>query len=193
MVIVFLVLSWIFVSLRVYVKAFLTKSWAADDLLLGVAQVDRPKLPCQTNTDTMLQIFFTVFSAGSLVTIKNGTGKHLIDIPLSNIPVALHFWWLGEITYTITLVFIRLSVAVFLLRICVRPVHKLIIYGIMMLVIVFSICYMFLLIFQCHPVSYFWLQVSSSSSFSNPAIQNISQVLATSRKSYDPMDIVSTP
>lgn len=150
----FLALTCIFVSLRIYVKAFLTKSWANDDLLLGVAQ-----------------IFFIVYCAGCLVAIKNGTGRHVQDISPEDIPTALYFWLLGEIMYTVTLVFIRLSVAVFLLRICIKPIHKIIIYGTMVMVIVYSTFYFFLVIFQCHPVSYFWLQYGGmKGSCLNPAV-----------------------
>ncbi len=40
----FLALSWIFVSLRVYVKAFLKKSWGMDDYLLIISLVSCHKL-----------------------------------------------------------------------------------------------------------------------------------------------------
>lgn len=54
--------------------------------------------------------------------------------------------------------FIRLSIAVFLLRICVKPFHKNIVYGTLSMVVVFSTFYFFLVLFQCTPYSYFWGQ-----------------------------------
>lgn len=68
------------------------------------------------------------------------------------------YWFFGELLYTVTTVLLRLSIAVFLLKICVKRVHKYMIYGTMIMVIVFSIFYFFLAIFQCQPTSYFWGQ-----------------------------------
>ena len=80
------------------------------------------------------------------------------NIALQDIPRALYFWWLCELFYTITTVLIRVSIAVFLLRICVKPSHKYIIYGTLAAVIAFSTFYSFLVLFQCSPVSFFWAQ-----------------------------------
>lgn len=56
------------------------------------------------------------------------------------------------------MVFVRLSIAVFLLRICVKSIYKIIIYATLGMVIAYSIFYCFLVIFQCSPVSFFWGQ-----------------------------------
>lgn len=68
------------------------------------------------------------------------------------------YWWLCELFYTLTTVLLRCSVAVFLLRICERKTQKWIIYGTMIIVVVFSTFYFLLAIFQCSPVDYFWNQ-----------------------------------
>ncbi|KAG0651037.1 hypothetical protein D0Z07_2499 [Hyphodiscus hymeniophilus] len=146
-------LSWLFVFLRCYVKAFISKSWAADDFLLIVSL-----------------IFFSTYAACSLSGIKYGTGRHVDDIPIADMPKALYFWWLCELFYTITTVFIRLSIAVFLLRIAIKPLHRGIIFGTLGTVIAFSLFYFFLIIFQCHPVSFFWQQYAGQKgSCINPA------------------------
>jgi hypothetical protein len=106
----------------------------------------------------IVQVFFTTYCACSLSGIHYGTGRHLDDIPPTDIPRALYFWWLCELFYTITTVFIRLSIAVFLLRICIKPIHRWIIYGTLTMVICFSIFYFFLVLFQCTPVNFFWGQ-----------------------------------
>jgi hypothetical protein len=67
-------------------------------------------------------------------------------------------FWLCEILYTLTTVLVRLSIAVLLLRICIKRVHKYLIYGTMVMVIVYSTFYFLLAIFQCQPTSYFWNQ-----------------------------------
>jgi len=103
-------------------------------------------------------MFFSTYSACVLLGIKYGTGRHLSDIPPEDVPQGLHYWWLCEIFYTLTTVFIRLSIAVFLLRICITRTHRFTIYGTLGLVLGFSTFYLFLVIFQCHPLSFFWGQ-----------------------------------
>lgn len=58
--------------------------------------------------------------------------------------------------YALTTLFIRLSIAVFLIRICIKRVLKIIIYVSMTMITGFSIFYFFLVLFQCSPVDYFW-------------------------------------
>jgi hypothetical protein len=58
---------------------------------------------------------------------------------------------------------VKASIAFFLSRICVRRWQLLTIWVIMSAVIIFSIYYIFLIIFQCHPVSYFWTQFAGES------------------------------
>lgn len=106
----------------------------------------------------MIQIFFSTYSACSLSGVKYGTGRHTNNILPQDIPKALYFWWLCELFYTVTTVFIRLSIAVFLLRICVKTTHKVIIYATLAGVLAFSTFYFFLVLFQCSPVSFFWGQ-----------------------------------
>lgn len=150
----FLGLATVFVCLRLYVKTFLSKSWGTDDVLLIIALT-----------------FFTTYSACSATGVHYGTGRHITDIPLQDIPKALYYWWLCELFYTVTTVFIRLSIAVFLLRICVKPIHKNIVYGALTMVILFSVFYFFLVLFQCTPYSYFWGQYEGKKgSCINPAV-----------------------
>ncbi|KAE9381535.1 hypothetical protein N431DRAFT_425107 [Stipitochalara longipes BDJ] len=150
----FLGLAYLFVLLRVYVKTFLSKSWGADDTLLLASLVS-----------------FTTYAACSLSGVHYGTGRHLEDILPKDIPRALYFWWLCELFYTITTVLIRLSIAVFLLRICIKPGQRWVIYGTLTMIISFSICYFFLVLFQCHPVSFFWRQYEGlDGSCINPAV-----------------------
>jgi hypothetical protein len=169
----FLGLTWLFVILRVYVKIFLRKSWTADDYLIIVSLVS-DRCPGQKTylflLTSIIQIFFSTYAACSLSGVKYGTGRHLQNIPPEDVPRALYYWWLCELFYTITTVFIRLSIAVFLLRICVKPIHKYIIYGTLAMVITFSTFYFFLVLFQCSPVTFFWGQYEGmKGSCINPA------------------------
>lgn len=159
---VFLALSWIFVSLRVYVKTFLSRSWGTDDTLLVVSlvccSVHWYIISIHTETKKRYKIFFSTYCACSATGVRFGTGRHVHDIPEQDIPKALYYWFLCELFYAITTLFVRISIALFLLRICVKPIHKRIVYGTVAMVTVFTIFYFFLVLFQCWPVSYFWGQ-----------------------------------
>lgn len=151
---VLLGLAWIFFSLRIYVKAVLTKGWGVDDLLLVIGIV-----------------LFTTYCTCAAFGVKYGVGRHLKLIPLEDIPKALHYWYLCELFYTLTTLFIRLSIALFLIRICVKRIMKVIIYATMAGVTVFSIFYFFLALFQCSPIDYFWNQYKGEhGSCMNPAV-----------------------
>jgi hypothetical protein len=58
---------------------------------------------------------------------------------------------------------VKASIAFFLSRICVRRWQLLTVWAAVSVVVVFSIYYIFLIIFQCHPVSYFWTQFAGES------------------------------
>ncbi|TVY89897.1 hypothetical protein LAWI1_G004152, partial [Lachnellula willkommii] len=137
--VLFVALTWMFVSLRVYVKIFLTRSWGADDYLLVVSL-----------------ILFTSYAGCSFAAVTYGTGQHDIDVLPQDIPKALYYWYFNQLLYTTTLVCARLSIAILLLRICVKTVHKIIIYTTISVMLLYSVFYFFLSLFQCSPVSYFW-------------------------------------
>lgn len=104
---------------------------------------------------------FTAYTIGGLLGIRYGIGQHVVSIEEGNIsylPKALMFWWLCEVFYAITTTLVRCSVAVLLLRIMERKIHRIIIYTTMILVVAYSLFYIFLAIFQCNPPGYFWEQ-----------------------------------
>ncbi|RDW77251.1 hypothetical protein BP6252_05304 [Coleophoma cylindrospora] len=138
---IFLGLAWLVVCLRIYVKFFLTKHWGGDDYVL-----------------LMSLAFFTAYASCSLSGIEYGTGRHVNDVSPQDVPKALYYWFLCELFYTITTVLVRLSVALFLLKLCIKPAHRFIIYGTMTSIVLFSTAFFFLILFQCHPVSFFWNQ-----------------------------------
>jgi hypothetical protein len=52
----------------------------------------------------------------------------------------------------------KASICVFIGRVCMNRAHSYIIYGTLSTVVVFSLAYLFIIIFQCSPSSYFWTQ-----------------------------------
>jgi hypothetical protein len=68
----------------------------------------------------------------------------------------VQWWFCGEISYIITTAFIKASIALFLLQICVNKYQKFTIWSVTILSTVFSIAYVLVMTFQCHPIPYFW-------------------------------------
>jgi fumarate reductase subunit C len=87
----------------------------------------------------------------------------LFAVPFSDMPQALMARWLGEIAYILTSVFLKLTVGIFLLRICSRQWQSVVIWAVLAIVLIFNIVYMFIAIAQCQPVDYFWTRITSVS------------------------------
>lgn len=68
------------------------------------------------------------------------------------------YWFSTELAYVATTCALKMSIAVFLLRIAVTKSYRIILYVTMAFVMIFSIGYFLFLVFQCSPVNYFWLQ-----------------------------------
>lgn len=81
---------------------------------------------------------------------------------------------MGAIFYTITTLFIRLSIGFYLLRICLIKVHFRIIKITMAIMTVFTIVYFVFTIVQCSPLSYFWTRFTggTGSCFDATTVQN---------------------
>ncbi|KAE9374487.1 hypothetical protein N431DRAFT_372091 [Stipitochalara longipes BDJ] len=140
--ILFLTLSWIFVSLRCYVRGFMIKSFGADDWS-AVASL----------------ILFTLYCTFVLKGVEYGTGQHLANLPEQNIPIALKkWWWCCELAYISSTTVLKVSIAIFLGRICVKKSQIITIWVVLGVVTGFSVYYFFLVVFQCSPITYFWTQ-----------------------------------
>ncbi|KAI1843773.1 hypothetical protein JX266_010032 [Neoarthrinium moseri] len=135
----FMVLTWIMVPLRVYVRAIMTKSFGLDDWLLVITQV-----------------LFTTYLSSQLGGWYYGTGRHRKDLTPENNTKALTFWFVCEIFYVLTATFIKLAVGVFLIRLSVVKFHVWFLRVLMVGSIVFGTAYLFVVLFQCQPISTFW-------------------------------------
>lgn len=85
-----------------------------------------------------------------------------MDVQFTDLPNALKARWLGEIAYILTSVFLKFTVGLFLLRICSHVWQSTVIWGVLAIVLIFNIVYMFIAVAQCQPVNYFWTRVGST-------------------------------
>lgn len=58
--------------------------------------------------------------------------------------------------YILRTVFIKTSISIFLLRISIKRVHRIIIYATLFIYVSTSICFIISVIIQCLPIAYFW-------------------------------------
>lgn len=104
------------------------------------------------------KVAFTTYSACQIAGIYYGIGKHLDELSTENAKDALMLWWLCEIFYIPSTIFLKLSVGVFLHKLAIKDVHIWIIRFMTAASGLFGLAYLLLAIFQCHPINAWWIQ-----------------------------------
>ncbi|KAI6782908.1 uncharacterized protein J7T54_002067 [Emericellopsis cladophorae] len=137
---VFLVLSWIAVGLRTYTRAWLMKNFQLDDwfMLLG-------------------QATFSTYAGFLYAGISDGIGTHNAAITDDQqLVMALKWQALAIAFYILEMMFIKLSIGIFLLRIASQAVYVWILRISLVIISVWSTVIFFWNIFQCDPVPKQW-------------------------------------
>ncbi|PLB35405.1 putative integral membrane protein [Aspergillus candidus] len=139
----FLALSCITVSLRCYVRLRLMRAFGWDDGIMVAA--------------LCLYIGFSVcIFVGSYYGVGEKTawfvGKE------SHMQTSLLCWWLGQNFYIVSCVVAKISIIIALLRITIVRAHSIILYVAGALTVAVGLLFLFFSIFECHPVSYFWMR-----------------------------------
>ncbi|KAK6222612.1 hypothetical protein LQW54_000792 [Pestalotiopsis sp. IQ-011] len=135
----FVIISTIACLLRIYCRGWVIKAFAADDWLAVIAQ-----------------FLFIIFCSYEITGVHYGTGRHTSNIPEGGVPKAMQMWWTCEPLYVLANMAIKLSIAIFLLRICVTKVHRMVIYITIGVTEIYSLFFFLLFVLQCQPTSYFW-------------------------------------
>ncbi|QYT05812.1 hypothetical protein H0G86_012694 [Trichoderma simmonsii] len=138
--IAFLSLTWLAVGLRTYTRAVVIKSVQEDDWLMLVAQA-----------------IFTLSCAFVFAGVQDGMGRHNDAITDDGKKVSALMWQsLATVTYVINMMFIKLSIGIFLLRLSARKVYNWIIIVSLVIIGIWSLVIFFYDIFQCTPVQKQW-------------------------------------
>jgi hypothetical protein len=87
---------------------------------------------------------------------NRGVGIDLTDLQYSQ------WWWLGQMLYVWTSAFTKLSIAVTLLRLTVKKSHIIILWCIIVTTVSMGLMFWLVLLFNCHPIAYFWHQVDGT-------------------------------
>ncbi|GAB0135610.1 hypothetical protein EsDP_00003942 [Epichloe bromicola] len=136
-----LLTSWIAVGLRSYTRVVLMNSYQADDWLMLIAQV-----------------IFTVTCAFTLEGVRRGLGRHNAAVADEEDRVAALMWQaLAIAIYIVDMMFVKLSIGVFLLRLATKRVYIWTIRIALVIVTLWSLgIFIWDIFFQCTPVQRQW-------------------------------------
>ncbi|KAH8746846.1 hypothetical protein BGZ57DRAFT_972142 [Hyaloscypha finlandica] len=137
--ITFLILTYISVGLRCFVRIRITRVFAVDDWIMLVAQ-----------------LIFTLSCAFILRGIHYGIGRHNSELTVSNEIEGLKYQAFATLSYVANMMFIKLSIALFLLRIAVKRLYVWILRISMAVVTIWSLAIWIYELFQCIPVEAQW-------------------------------------
>ncbi|KAF1977070.1 hypothetical protein BU23DRAFT_527374 [Bimuria novae-zelandiae CBS 107.79] len=137
--IILLLISSLFMTLRLYTTRFIIRSVGVDDYMVVLAWL----LACaSSSTDTLL--------------IRYGLGHHLWDVPFSTYNGNfLKFTAICGTLYGLSIMFSKLSILVLFLRFLPQKPKKAI-YAIIILVVLYSLIGSFQWLFACQPIEKFW-------------------------------------
>ncbi|OAL53642.1 hypothetical protein IQ07DRAFT_314914 [Pyrenochaeta sp. DS3sAY3a] len=142
----FFVLSWLAVSLRVYVRRYIMNTWGKDDSYMVV---------------TLL--VFTVYLSFQTVAAVHGTGRHRWNLRDEDARIALMFWYLCELLYVLANCLLKFAIGYFYLRVAIKRWHIWCIRLLMAGTVFFGLVYFFLVMLQCLPIHEFWNNHPASS------------------------------
>ncbi|KAJ5573846.1 uncharacterized protein N7459_008273 [Penicillium hispanicum] len=144
--IIMMSLSIVAVSLRTFVRVSIVRAFGWDDALMVAAL-----------------LLFVALSIICIVGSMNGVGHKLADFKdMAVYRRALLWWWLGQIIYIWSSSLAKVSIAVALLRLTVRPVHVVILWVVIGTVIAIGTMFWLVLLLDCRPISYFWNRIDPS-------------------------------
>ena len=92
----------------------------------------------------------------SIYVFNHQTSPEAYYASLNEVSRGVHFFFLAEVFYTITAACLRVTVGLLLRRITHNRAQKITVYITMIIMVMFSITFLGLVIFQCTPVGYYW-------------------------------------
>ncbi|KAB8220191.1 hypothetical protein BDV33DRAFT_191378 [Aspergillus novoparasiticus] len=107
------------------------------------------------------QALFTFLNICCIIGTENGVGHKIQDFTsLHTLEKAMLWWWLGQMLYIWSSAVAKVSIALALIRLTVRRMHLVILWTVVAVVIAIGLMFWLVLLFDCNPVSYFWLRIN---------------------------------
>ncbi|KAJ5641362.1 hypothetical protein N7490_005362 [Penicillium lividum] len=140
---VFMSIACVAVILRCYVRSWLVKAFGWDDAAMVVAMC-----------------FYAMFSGCMIGASLHGNGRHWYSLEPEERVVAMKYWWLCEVAFCLASIFCKISICMFLMRICVKRLHMWILYNVMGATVLAGLVFLLLMLLQCRPMSFFWTRMA---------------------------------
>ncbi|CAG8974952.1 hypothetical protein HYALB_00007629 [Hymenoscyphus albidus] len=141
-VISLVVFATITVALRCYTMGVLLRRFFIEDWLAVVTL-----------------FFYIAYSTFALLSIHYGLGSRTYLVPKETHDNALLFKYLAQVAYVLIAVLVKFIVGLFILRICFQQrKQRIAIWTMLGIVAVYNVVYIFLVIFQCRPIHFYWLR-----------------------------------
>ncbi|KAI0123448.1 cation-transporting ATPase 4 [Xylariales sp. AK1849] len=142
-----LALCWMSVCLRCYTMGFLLKRFFVEDWLAIVTLM-----------------IYTAYSTFCLLGVHYGLGAHVSDVPLADRPNALFYKWTGQVLYVILAALVKFIAGLLLIRLCSgKRWQRITLWTLLWVSGVYSVFYVFIVIFQCQPVQFYWYRYDPNS------------------------------
>ncbi|KAL4806810.1 hypothetical protein BDV18DRAFT_138263 [Aspergillus unguis] len=145
-VVALLPLVCITMALRMYLRAWVAKALGWDDGLMIAA------LCC-----------FVVHSACIIVSSYNGLGADPRVIPPDQSVYSVKILWAGQLAYGLSTCTCKAAVCLFMLRIAVKPLHRLLVQGVIVYTILLGLLVTLMELVHCRPLSYKWARLAEDS------------------------------
>ncbi|CAG5142597.1 uncharacterized protein ALTATR162_LOCUS1182 [Alternaria atra] len=130
--IAFMALAWFFILLRIWTRTYVISNFGWDDSIMILAGMT-----------------FTVYCASTLYIESNGGGTHVTG--LDQLQSLTKWVVVSEATYIITVMIVKISLAIFFLRIMVKRCHFILVYVTVGVNIISSASAFFYCFFRCGP------------------------------------------
>ncbi|KAL4813554.1 hypothetical protein BDW67DRAFT_177845 [Aspergillus spinulosporus] len=128
------------VFLRCFVRVYLVRAFGWDDAWMLMALA-----------------LFIALCALCMLAPAAGVGHKVADFTsLDQLQRALKLWWLGQMLYLWASAVAKIAIALALLRLAVRRLHRFILWAVCAVVVVIGLVFWLVLLFNCWPVEYFW-------------------------------------
>ncbi|KAG9187229.1 hypothetical protein G6011_05100 [Alternaria panax] len=130
--IAFLALAWFFILLRIWTRTYVISNFGWDDSIMILAGMT-----------------FTIYCGSTLYIESNGGGTHVTSVDQLQ---ALTKWVVAsEASYIITIMIVKISLAIFFIRIIVKRCHLILVYVTVGVNIISSASAFFYCFFRCGP------------------------------------------
>nr|XP_001388563.2 P-type ATPase [Aspergillus niger CBS 513.88] len=137
-------LAIICVSLRCFVRLYILRAFGWDDALVVTALA-----------------LFIALGVLCMMGPEAGIGHTLADFEsLHALQYAMIYWWLGQMLYLWASAVAKVAIALALLRLAVRPLHRFILWAVIGTVICIGLVFWLILLLDCRPIGYFWGQIN---------------------------------